>query len=145
MRILFLHLPACLVLAACLIPATARADRMDIRKPAYEQSAAYEEAGYTVKDAIQLGELVKGGSYYFDTQLTTGLEYFFHFQGDEGVLALKMEIFDENWQAVADVTVEGEPVVVKLTPQWSGTFHVKATLVDCVEDFDYWFLLAGFK
>jgi len=144
MRIL--HIPAtCLLLAAILIPAAAAADRMDIRKPAYEQSAAYEADGYSVKDAIQLGELAKGASYYFDTQLTTGLEYFFHFQGDQGVMGLKMEIFDENWKSVAEIQTQGEPVVVRLAPKWSGTFHVKATLVDCQEEFDYWFILAGFK
>ena len=138
-----------LLLALCLAPAAASADRMDIRKPAYEQSAAYEADGYSVKDAVLLGELSKGASYYFDTQLTTGLSYFFHFQGDAGVRGLRLEIYDENWERVAEYETQGEaladPVVVKLTPQWSGTFHVKATMVDCVEDFDYWFILAGFK
>ena len=145
MRIL--HIPAaCLLLAAILVPAAALADRMDIRKPAYAQSAAYEAQGWSVKDEILIGELAKGRSYYFDVQLTVGLEYLLHFQGDAGVKALRLEVFDEGFNPVSQAATKGEdPAVVRLTPQWSGTFHVKATLVDCRDKSDFWFLLAGYR
>ncbi|MDD4731824.1 MAG: hypothetical protein PHX58_07820 [Desulfovibrio sp.] len=134
-----------LLAALLLIPALVLAGRMDIRKPAYEQVLRYEGEGYSVKDDIQIGELGKGKSYYFDTQLTTGIDYFFHFQGDVGVRSLRLEMFDENWELVAQSTGTGEPASVTLKPEWSGTFHVKATLVDCQGEMDYWFILAGYK
>lgn len=143
MRKNFLFLLALAVLLT--LPQAASADRMDVRKPAGEQTVAYEDQGYQVKDDILVGQLDKGKAYYFDTQLTAGLQYVLHFQGDKGVKALKLEVFDEHWKTVAEQTVQDGPVVIKLNPQWSGTFHVKATLVDCVEGFDYWFLLVGFK
>lgn len=128
-----------------LVPVLALAGRMDIRKPAYEQVLKYENEGYSVKDDIQIGELSKGKSYYFDTQLTTGIDYFFHFQGDVGVRELKLQMFDEEWKLVAENAGKGVPVSVAIKPEWSGTFHVKATLVDCEGDIDYWFILAGYK
>ncbi|WP_022663448.1 hypothetical protein [Paucidesulfovibrio longus] len=131
--------------ALLLVPALALAGRMDIRKPAYEQVLKYENEGYSVKDDIQIGELGKGKSYYFDTQLTTGIDYFFHFQGDVGVKEIKLQMFDENWKVVAESSGKGIPVSVTVKPEWSGTFHVKATLVDCEGDLDYWFILAGYK
>ena len=143
-RILCFTLLAPMLVMVLLAPA-AQADRLDIRKPAYDQTLAYEAEGYTVKDAIQVGELIKGESFYFDTQLTSGLDYVIHFQGDEGVLAIKLEVFDEHWQLVQEKEVSGGPVVIKLSPEWSGSFHVKATMVDCVDEYDFWFILAGYK
>ncbi|SKA82252.1 hypothetical protein SAMN02745704_01530 [Paucidesulfovibrio gracilis DSM 16080] len=134
-----------LLAAMLLIPILAMAGRMDIRKPAYDQVLKYENQGYSVKDDIQIGELAEGKSYYFDTQLTTGIDYFFHFQGDQGVRSLRLEMYDENWDLVAQSTGTGEPATVALKPEWSGTFHVKATLVECQGGMDYWFILAGYK
>ncbi|MEF2143822.1 MAG: hypothetical protein V3573_00120 [Desulfovibrionaceae bacterium] len=133
------------VALALLLPALALAGRMDIRKPAYEEVLKYEGQGFSVKDDIQIGELGKGKSYYFDTQLATGIDYFFHFQGDTGVRELQLVMFDENWNVVAESTGKGEPASVNLRPEWSGTFHIKATLKDCAGEFDYWFILAGYK
>ena len=127
------------------LAAVALADRMDIRKPAYEQVLVYESKGYSVKDDIQIGELGKGRSYYFNTQLTSGLEYFFHFQGDAGVNKVQIIVYDENWNVAAKGAADGIISEVSLKPQWTGTFHVKATMVDCEADFDYWFLLAGYR
>ncbi|MGE4554507.1 MAG: hypothetical protein AB7D57_15450 [Desulfovibrionaceae bacterium] len=133
-------------LAALLGPCPARADRMDIRKPAYAQSAAYEAQGWSVKDEIIIGELAKGRSYYFDVQLTTGLEYLLHFQGDAGAKALRLEVYDEEFRSVGRADTKGaDPAVVRLAPQWSGTYHVKATLTDCRGASDFWFLLAGYR
>lgn len=134
---------ACLLVLA--LAATALADRMDIRKPAYDQVLAYEAQGYSVKDDIQIGELSKGASYYFNTQLTSGLEYFFHFQGDEGVKSVRIVVYDENWDVVAEGMSDSIVSKVSLKPNWTGTFHVKATMVDCQADFDYWFILAGYR
>lgn len=134
-----------LVMAVVMfVPALVSASRMTIRKPAYEEVLKYENQGYSVKDDIMIGELEKGKSYYFDTQLTSGIDYFFHFQGDENVKAVKLVMFDENWKVVAESAGKG-PSVITLTPKWSGTFHVKATLVDCADEFDFWFILAGYK
>ena len=136
-----------IALVSLLFPAMCFAGRMDVRKPAYEQVLNYESQGFSVKDDIMLGELEKGRSYYFNTQLTAGIEYFYHFQGDQGVNKINLVIFDENWKVVAQGNTEGEgkSIAVTLNPEWSGTFHVKATLVDCNAAFDYWFILAGYR
>lgn len=134
---------ACLLVLA--LAAVAMADRMDIRKPAYEQVLSYESQGFSVKDDIQIGELNKGKSYYFNTQLTSGLEYFFHFQGDAGVKKVALVVYDENWNVVAQGAVDGLVSSVSLKPEWTGTFRVKATMVDCKADFDFWFILAGYR
>lgn len=134
-----------LLAALLLFASPALAGRMDIRKPAYEQVLKYENEGYSVKDDIQIGELARGKAYYFDTQLTTGIDYFFHFQGDVGVKALKLQMFDADWKMVAESSVTDGPATVVIKPDWSGTFHVKATLVDCEGELDYWFILAGYR
>lgn len=136
------------ILAVCvLLPALCFAGRMDVRKPAYNQVLNYESQGFSVKDDIQIGQLDEGRSYYFNTQLTAGIEYFYHFQGDIGVNKIRLVIFDENWQVVGESegVGEGNAATLVLKPEWSGTFHVKATLVDCNADFDFWFILAGYR
>lgn len=145
MRKTFTATLAAALLCLLLLPAMAGAGRMDIRKPAYEQVLNYESQGYSVKDDIMIGELEKGRSFYFNTQLTTGIDYFFHFQGDLGVEKIHLVIYDENWNVAAEGAADGTVSAVTLKPDWSGTFHVKATMVDCRADFDYWFILAGYR
>ncbi|MGE4504068.1 MAG: hypothetical protein AB7D51_01875 [Desulfovibrionaceae bacterium] len=136
-----------LLAAVCAAALPALAGRMEIRKPAYERVLEYEAEGFSVKDDIQIGELARGASYYFNAQLTTGIDYFFHFQGDQGVNRVRLVIFDEQWNVVdvEETTAEGQAAVVRLRPEWTGTYHVKATLLDCNADFDFWFILAGYR
>lgn len=135
-----------LLLMPVLLTSPAWADRMDIRKPASTQSAAYEAHGWSIKDEILIGELAKGSSYYFDVQLTTGLEYLLHFQGDAGVRALRLAIYNERFELVGQAaTTAGSPAVVRLAPEWSGAYHIKATLTDCQGASDFWFILAGYR
>ncbi len=135
----------CFVLLGLLLPVDGWAGRMDVRKPAYDQVLHYESQGFSVKDDIQIGQLDRGRSYYFDTQLTTGIEYFFHFQGDLGVNKIRLVMFDENWNVVGSSEGVGKAAIIFIKPEWSGSFHIKATLVDCNAKFDYWFILAGYR
>ena len=131
-----------------LLPAAQQAgafDRFDLRDLAFEAMSRYEEKGYTVRNEIQMGMLFPGEAYYFEKQLSMGLEYFFYAAGGPDSKAFKIEMFDENFRMVAaDVMLAPEAEVI-YAPDWSGTFHIKVTLMDAPEQGGYWFVISGYK
>ncbi len=125
--------------------ASASADRLDARDLAYEAMDVYKEDGFHLRDELQVGKLYKGESYYFDTQLSAGNQYFFYAAGDKSVLNIEVRVYDENWKLVASNT-SGEPQAeATFKPDWSGIFHIKISMVDALKDGAYWFIVSGYK
>ena len=134
---------AAAVLGLC--PAEATADRLEARDLAYEAMDVYNEDGFHVREEVMIGKLESGESYYFDTQLSAGNEYFFYVSGDMNVNALQIRIYDENWELVS-ANILNEPQAETIYPaQWSGIYHVKITMVDAAASGGYWFIISGFK
>lgn len=132
------------LLSLCYPPA-AGADRLEARDLAYEAMDVYNEDGFHVREEVMIGKLETGESYYFDTQLSAGNEYFFYVSGDDNVHALQIRIYDENWELVA-ANIMNEPQAETVYPaQWSGIYHVKVTMVQAEARGGYWFIISGFK
>ena len=130
----------------CLsLPEALRADRLEARDLAYEAMDVYNEDGFHVREEVMIGKLEAGESYYFDSQLSAGNEYFFYVSGDADVNALQIRIYDENWELVAaNIMNEPQAETVYLA-QWSGIYHVKVTMVDARPGGGFWFIISGFK
>ncbi len=119
--------------------------RAQVKDKAYRIMDAYTGNGFNVRDEIQIGKLKQDDSYYFDTQLSAGNEYFFYVGGDDTLRALDIRIYDENWEMVsADVSL-GPTAEAVITPEWSGVFHIKVTITECGPDGAYWFIVSGYK
>ncbi len=137
----FIAAALCVTLAA----PSARADRLEARDLAYEAMDVYNEDGFHIREELQIGKLEKGESYYFDTQLSAGNEYFFYTAGDDNTHALQIRIYDENWELVsANIMNEPQAEVIYLA-EWSGIYHIKVTMVECEPRGGYWFIISGFK
>lgn len=135
-----------MAMVLCLgLPETPRADRLEARDLAFEAMDVYNEDGFHVREEVMIGKLEPGESYYFDTQLSAGNEYFFYASGDADVNALQIRIYDENWELVAaNIMNEPQAETVYLA-QWSGIYHVKVTMVEAKPRGGYWFIISGFK
>lgn len=143
LRLWFLVLFAALLILPLALPG--HADRLAARDLAYEAMDVYNEDGFHIREEVQIGKLALGDSFYFDTQLSAGNEYFFYCGGDDSVFAIQVRIYDENWDLVAaNVMNEPQAEVVYLA-EWSGIYHIKVTLLDAEPDGGYWFLISGFK
>lgn len=148
------HLRTRLCFLAALLVATALglayagsalADRLEARDLAYEAMDVYNEDGFHVREEIMIGKLETGESYYFDTQLSAGNEYFFYVSGDDNVHAIQLRVYDENWDLVA-ANIMNEPQAEAIYPaEWSGIYHVKVSMVEAEPRGGYWFIISGFK
>lgn len=137
-----------LLLAAAIVVCLAtpgEADRLEARDLAYEAMDVYNEDGFHIREEIQIGKLDKGESYYFDTQLSAGNEYFFYVSGDENVMGVQIRIYDENWELVSANIMNAPQAEAVYLAQWSGIYHVKVTMVDASPKGGYWFIISGFK
>lgn len=136
---------ACVASLLAAMCAVSYSGRLEVRELAFEAMDNFHKDGYHIREEIQLGSLLKGESYYFDTQLSAGNEYFFFSAGDANIFAMELMIYDENWQLVAADNAREPAAQIIYTPEWSGVFHVKLTMSDAGPDDAYWFIVSGYR
>lgn len=145
LRGLIRTLPLLIVCLLVSFVSLAEAGRIEVKELAYEAMDVYSKDGFKIRDELQVGKLMQGESYYFDTQLSVGNEYFFYTAGDDSVFAMEIWVYDENWQLVAANNERGPQAEVLYEPEWSGIFHVKVTMYEAAPDGGYWFIISGYK
>jgi hypothetical protein len=70
-------------------------------------------------------DLTPGYHYQVDRTFYRGNDYLLVAAGDSRVTDVDIKVFDENWNLIASDTDATALAVVRYTPRWSGTFHVR--------------------
>lgn len=133
-----------LALGILLAATVSTAGRLEVRNQAYEAMDKYEDQGFSIRE-LQIGILQAGEPYYFDTQLSGGVEYVFYAAGDEGLTGVYIEIYDENWALIAESLDAETAAEAEFTPDWSGLYHVKVDMNGQGGGEAYWFIISGYK
>jgi len=104
-------------------------------------AGAYENAGYTVADAVEPDLLAAGGSYTVELYFPAGAKSVVLGLCDADCTDLDLTLFDENDNVVdQDFAVDAGPVV-EVVPEWSGQFYVSVDMVDCLAADCLWSLV----
>ncbi|AGW12107.1 hypothetical protein [Megalodesulfovibrio gigas] len=116
----------------------------DMLRYAFAVVRSLNEDGFQMRE-LQNGRLFKGQSFYYSTQLSAGVEYYFYAAGDPDLHAIDLRLYDEQWQLVTADTRQGNTATLQYLIEWSGAYHLKVTVMDCNDYGAEWFLVSGYK
>ena len=116
----------------------------DMLRYAFAVVRSLNEDGFQMRE-LQNGRLHKGQSFYYSTQLSAGVEYYFYAAGDPDLHAIDLRLYDEQWQLVTADTRQDKTATLQYLIEWSGTYHLKVTVMDCNDYGAEWFLVSGYK
>jgi hypothetical protein len=124
------HLLLALALTLLASPLAAQGDQQ-VRSQITLAAAALDGEGYRSTHTVATGWLRDG--YYRDLTVTLrqGVEYAIVGSCDEDCDDLDLKLYDENWNLIDEDTGSDDHPVVEVTPNWTGTFHVRVLMEDC--------------
>ena len=80
------------------------------------------------RDTVRVGYISEGGYRTINTTFIRGNTYFILGAGDGGVRDLDIILYDENWNEIDRDTQTDESPIVKVTPKWTGEFHIRVKM-----------------
>ncbi len=130
-------------MAAMLAPVQATTSEAKAR--AYKIAKVLKDNGISFRNDYWHGLLKRKGSTTIKTTLKKDTQYILVGGGCNDAYDVDITVYDENWKQVGkDSKVDANPVV-KVTPKWSGTFHVKVTMANSTSNGAHYALIVGYK
>jgi hypothetical protein len=95
---------------------------------------ALRRAGWTVRNAADVGLLPRGRSVIIRTTLHAGNVYKIAAAGCEDAADVDVAVFDENGNFIDGDNDFQKLAVADIVPKWTGTFLIKVTMADSTPD-----------
>jgi len=115
---------------------------------AVAQQIAYalaERFGLTVRSTYRYGFLNEGQSSYVTTTLYQGTTYYLVAGGCSKAYDVDIIVYDENYNLIERDNDARQVAVARVTPRWTGTFHIKIQMYSCSDEGAHWVLLYAYK
>jgi hypothetical protein len=101
--------------------------------------------GLTVRNNYNYGSLYESQSSYVTTTLYQGSTYYLVASGCNAAYDVDLMVYDENYNLIARDNDSNRVSIVRVTPRWTGTFHLKVHMYSCSSEGAHWVLVYAYN